>query len=402
MSVDRGVIVAAARTPIGALSGSLSGRSAPQLAGRTIDAVVKAAAGGDGGARFQASDVQEVFMGCVLTAGVGQAPATQASREGGLPWSVPTTAINKVCSSGLKAVICASQTITTKTQDVVIAGGMESMSRAPFLMPAASRTGLRYGSQTVPDTLVHDGLTDPWDLHPMGVCAEHCSKEYAITREAQDAYAVQSYQRALHALDNGLFKKEIVPIEVLEKKKLVVVDEDAEPRRVDFSKISSLRPVFTAGGTVTAANASSLNDGAASVLVTSAEFAKSRNLKPMARILSYADAAQTSLLFTTAPSLAIPIALERAGLKRSDVDLWEINEAFSVVALVNMQLLELDPAKVNVNGGGVSLGHPIGSSGARIVVTLLHALEQRGASIGVAAICNGGGGASAIVVERVV
>ncbi|CEP01582.1 hypothetical protein PBRA_008524 [Plasmodiophora brassicae] len=380
-------------------------------------------------------------MGCVLTAGVGQAPATQASREGGLPWSVPTTAINKVCSSGLKAVICASQvgvcrppkrvvltspprrhqTITTKTQDVVIAGGMESMSRAPFLMPAASRTGLRYGSQTVPDTLVHDGLTDPWDLHPMGVCAEHCSKEYAITREAQDAYAVQSYQRALHALDNGLFKKEIVPIEVLEKKKLVVVDEDAEPRRVDFSKIcpesppSSLRPVFTAGGTVTAANASSLNDGAASVLVTSAEFAKSRNLKPMARILSYADAAQTSLLFTTAPSLAIPIALERAGLKRSDVDLWEINEAFSVVALVNMQLLELDPAKVNVNGGGVSLGYVACAGGtpsdrqvrpwpnrARIVVTLLHALEQRGASIGVAAICNGGGGASAIVVERVV
>eukprot|EP00474_Spongospora_subterranea_P009992 CRZ10450.1 hypothetical protein [Spongospora subterranea] len=278
---------------------------------------------------------------------------------------------------------------------------MESMSRAPFLLPLSARNGFKYGSQSISDSVLLDGLTDPWDLHHMGVCAEHCAKEFGISREAQDTYAAESYKRAIAAQDRGDFANEIVPVSVTKRGKTTKVDADEEPKNVNFDKITQLRPVFTStGGTVTAANASTLSDGAAAVLVTSTEFASKHGIKPMAQILGYGEASQKSLLFPTAPSLAIPLALERAGVDKADVDLWEINEAFAVVTLANIKLLNLDPAKVNVNGGAVSLGHPLGASGCRIVVTLLHALIQRNLSIGVAAICNGGGGASAIVVKR--
>ena len=384
-------IISAVRTPIGSFGGNLSTVSATRLGATAIRAAVEKAA-------IKPADVQEVFMGNVLSANLGQAPATQAAKFAGLP-DVPATTINKVCASGTKAIMFGAQSIALGLNDIVVAGGMENMSSVPYFLDKA-RNGYRLGNGEIIDGLVKDGLWDVYNNYHMGSAAELCATDCNISREEQDTYAIESYKRSQAAQASGKFNDEIVPVEITDRKgEVTVISADEEPTAVKFEKIPSLKPVFKKDGSVTAANASALNDGAAALVLMSKEKAEELGLKPIAKILGYADAQQAPEWFTTAPSKAIPRALENAGIDASQVDYYEINEAFSVVALANNQILNLDAAKVNVNGGAVSLGHPLGASGARIVVTLLNVLKQNGGKIGVAGICNGGGGASAIVIE---
>lgn len=386
------VIVAAARTPIGSFMGALSTVPAPLLGAAAIKGALAKI-------NLDASLVDEVIMGNVVQAGVGQAPARQAVRFAGLPDSVIATTVNKVCASGMKAVMQAAQAIQCGDAEIVIAGGMENMSLIPHYVNM--RTGTKFGPATLVDGLQKDGLTDAYDNNAMGVCADMCATEYEISREDQDKYAIQSYERSAKAWEAGKFDNEVVPVAVPQRKgDPIMVTKDEEYTNVKLDRITSLNAVFTKDGTVTAANASTINDGAAALILMSEDKAKELNLKPLAYIKSYADAEQEPKWFTTSPSVALPKALKRAGLSTSDVDFFEFNEAFSVVGLANSKILGLDNDKVNVNGGAVSLGHPLGCSGARIIVTLMNVLEQNNAKIGAAAICNGGGGASAIVIER--
>lgn len=386
------VIVAAKRTPIGAFGGSLSNFTAPELGAAAIFEVVKAAG-------ISPNQVQEVVMGNVLTAGVGQAPARQAAIKAGLLNTTPSTTINKVCASGMKAIMIATDQIRLGEADIIVAGGMESMTNVPYYLPK-QRYGSKYGHVQTEDGILKDGLWDVYNDYAMGNAAELCADECNISRQEQDDYAIESYKRAIKASDEGYFEQELIRMKIKDRKgNIEMFEKDEELDRVRFDKIPSLRPVFLKEGTVTAANASSINDGAAAVLLMSEEKATELGLKPIARILSHASAAKAPEWFTTAPADAIPLALKRANLSKDEVDLFEINEAFSVVALANNQLLELDHSKVNINGGAVSIGHPIGCSGARIIVTLVHALQRTNGTYGCAGICNGGGGASALVLE---
>ena len=386
------VIVAATRTPVGSFGGSLSGFSATQLGALIIKSAIEKAG-------LKPEHIQEVYMGNVLSANLGQAPATQAAIYAGLP-PLPATTVNKVCASGTKAIMLGAQSIALGQNDIVVAGGMESMSNVPYYLDKA-RNGYRLGNGQLTDGLIKDGLWDVYNDYHMGSAAELCATECKVSREDQDAYAIESYKRAQNAQSEGRFAGEITPVELKDKKgEVTFFAEDEEPNAVKFDKIPSLKPVFKKDGTVTAANASTLNDGAAAVVLMSAEKAAEMGIKPLARIIAYADAQQAPEWFTTTPSKAIPLALHRAGLSAAQIDYFEINEAFSVVSIANNRLLGLDPAKVNVNGGAVAIGHPLGASGARIVVTLLHVLQQRNARYGTAGICNGGGGASAIVIEN--
>jgi acetyl-CoA C-acetyltransferase len=386
------VIVAATRTAIGSFGGSLASLSAPQLGAIVIKSAVEKAG-------LKPEQIQEVYMGNVLSANLGQAPATQAAIFAGLPY-LPATTINKVCASGMKAIMLAAQSISLGENDIVVAGGMESMSNVPYYLDKA-RNGYRLGNGQLTDGLIKDGLWDVYNDYHMGSAAELCAADCNVTREDQDAFAIESYKRAQASQKDGKFKAEITPVELKDKKgEVTLFADDEEPAAVKFDKIPSLKPVFKKDGTVTAANASTLNDGATALVLMSAEKAAEMGIKPLAKIVSYADAQQAPEWFTTAPSKAIPLALHRAGLSSSQIDYFEINEAFSVVAIANNRLLELDPAKVNVNGGAVALGHPLGASGARIIVTLLHVLQQNNGKFGAAGICNGGGGASAMVIEN--
>lgn len=386
------VIVEAKRTPIGAFGGSLASFTAPELGSTAILELLKSSG-------ISADQVQEVVMGNVLTAGIGQAPARQAALKAGLSQKTPSTTVNKVCASGMKAIMIAADQIRLGDADVVVAGGMESMTNVPYYLPK-HRYGSKYGHVQTEDGILKDGLWDVYNDFAMGNAAEICAKECKISREEQDEFAIESYKRAQEAQEKGYFDNELIKVKVTDRKgNVTIVDKDEEVARVNFEKIPNLRPVFDKEGTVTAANASSINDGAAAVLVMSAEKAKELGLKPIAKILSHGSAAKAPEWFTTAPSDAIPIALKKANLSIDKIDLFEINEAFSVVSIANNQILELDPKKVNIHGGAVSIGHPIGCSGARIVVTLLHALKRTGGKYGCAGICNGGGGASALVVE---
>jgi acetyl-CoA C-acetyltransferase len=386
------VIVSAVRTPIGSFGGSLAQFSATQLGGFAIKAAIEKAG-------LKPEQIQEVYMGNVLSANLGQAPATQAAKFAGLP-DLPATTINKVCASGTKAIMLAAQSIANGDNDIIVAGGMESMSNVPYYLDKA-RNGYRLGHGQITDGLVKDGLWDVYNDYHMGSAAELCATECNISREAQDNFAIESYKRAQSAQTTGKFAGEIVAVEVKDRKgEITWVDTDDEPTAVKFDKIPSLKPVFKKDGTVTAANASTLNDGAAALVLMSADKAKELGLTPLAKILGYADAQQAPEWFTTAPSKAIPLALHKANIDIKNVDFFEINEAFSVVSLANNQLLDLNENQVNVNGGAVSLGHPLGASGARIVVTLLSVLTQNDGKIGVAGICNGGGGASALVIEK--
>jgi len=387
-------IVSAVRTPLGSFGGKLSGLTAVELG----SAAIKGALGKAG---VKADAVQEVFMGNVISANLGQAPARQAAIGAGIGYQVPCTTVNKVCASGMKAVMFAAQSIMLGINDVVVAGGMESMSNVPFYVPKA-RFGYKYGNAEFVDGLVKDGLFEVYYKFPMGNCADNTAKEMNISREEQDAYAIQSYQRSADAWAKGNFKEEVVPVEMKGRKgETIVIDEDEEYKNVMFEKIPSLRPVFDKEGTVTAANASTMNDGASALVLVSKEKMEELGLKPLAKIIGFADAATDPLWFTTAPALAIPKAIKHAGITADDVDFYEINEAFSAVALANQKELNLDPEKLNVYGGAVSLGHPLGASGARIIATLNSVLHQESGSIGVAGICNGGGGASAMVIEKV-
>lgn len=386
------VIISAVRTPIGSFGGSLSVFSATQLGGFAIKGAIEKAG-------IKPEQVQEVYMGNVLAANLGQAPATQAAKFAGLP-DLPATTINKVCASGTKAIMLAAQSIALGENEIVVAGGMESMSNVPYYLDKA-RNGYRLGHGQITDGLVKDGLWDVYNDYHMGSAAELCAETCKITREDQDQFAIQSYKRAQDAQAIGKFKEEIVSVEIKDRKgEITLFSEDEEPATVKFDKIPSLKPVFKKDGTVTAANASTLNDGAAALVLMSADKAKELGLTPLAKVLAYADAQQAPEWFTTAPSKAIPLALQRTNISKDQVDYFEINEAFSVVSLANNQELGLDSEKVNVNGGAVAIGHPLGASGARIVVTLLSVLQQNNGKIGVAGICNGGGGASAIVIEN--
>ena len=384
-------IVSAARTPMGSFLGSLSSVPATKLGSTAIQGALKMAG-------LDPKEVEEVYMGNVLQAGMGQAPARQAALGAGLSESVPCTTINKVCASGMKAVALARATIAMGEADIVIAGGMENMSQVPHYLEA--RKGSKFGDIKMRDGMLVDGLTDVYNKTHMGNCAELCAKENNITREDQDAFAVTSYKRSAHAWENGAYQSEVVPVKIPQRKgDPIVFSEDEEYKNVKMDKIATLRPAFDKEGTVTAANASTLNDGASAVILASEEAVNRLGLAPIAKIIGCADAAHDPKWFTTAPSLALPIALDRAGISAEDIDLWELNEAFAVVGIANNQKLGLNPEKVNVNGGAVSLGHPLGSSGCRIVVTLAHALKARGLKYGAAGICNGGGGASALVIE---
>ena len=387
------VIVSAVRTPIGSFMGGLSTISASRLGAAAIKGALDKI-------QLDVNLVDEVFMGNVVQAGVGQAPARQAAIYAGLPNSVACTTVNKVCASGMKSVMLAAQAIQCGDAEIVVAGGMENMSLIPHYMHL--RNGYKFGPATMIDGMQKDGLTDAYDNNAMGVCADLCAAEYNFTREDQDNFAIQSYERSVTAWGSGKFDNEIVPVAVPQRKgDPILISKDEEFTNVKLDRIPSLNAVFTKDGTVTAANASTINDGAAALVVMSEEKALSLGLKPLAYIRSYADAAQEPKWFTTTPSKAIPKALEKAGLTITDVDYFEFNEAFAVVGLANAKILGLDTNKINVNGGAVSLGHPLGCSGARIIVTLLNVLEQNNGKIGAAAICNGGGGASAIVIERI-
>lgn len=393
MDKDDIVILSAARTPIGAFQGALASLPAHALGARAIAAAVERAG-------LSPQDVEQVNMGCVLTAGQGQAPARQAAIGAGLPVATGALTLNKVCGSAMRAVMIARNDLLCGDYKVVVAGGMESMSQAPYLA-AGVRDGLRLGHGRLVDSTIHDGLWDPYnDLH-MGSCAELCAAEYKVSREEQDAYSLESYARARQASESGLAGEEIVPVEVAQRKgPPKAVDKDEEPFKVDLDRIGSLKPAFQKDGTVTAGNASKINDGAAALALTTAGHAQKLGKKPLARIVAHASLAQKPEWFTTAPVGAARLALDRAGLSTSDIDLWEVNEAFAVVAIAFLRDLGLSPDRVNVRGGAVALGHPIGCSGARILVTLLHAMAERGARRGCAAICIGGGEATAMIVER--
>lgn len=387
------VIVSAARTPIGSFMGSLSSVTATQLGATAIKGALHKI-------NLDPGLVNEVLMGNVVQAGVGQAPARQAARYAGLPDSTPCTTVNKVCASGMKAVMQGAQAILTGDAEIVVAGGMENMSMIPHYVHL--RNGVKFGPTTMVDGMQKDGLTDAYDNNAMGVCADMCATEYKITREEQDAFAIQSYQRSAKAWEAGKFDNEVVPVEIPQRRgEPIIFSKDEEYTNVKLDKIPTLNAVFTKDGTVTAANASTINDGAAALVLMSEEKATALGLKPLAYIKSYADAEQEPKWFTTSPAKALPKALDNAGISLSDVDYFEFNEAFAVVGLANTKILGLDNDKVNVNGGAVSLGHPLGCSGARIIVTLMNVLEQNNAKIGAAAICNGGGGASAIIIERI-
>jgi len=387
-------IVSAARTPIGSFGGTLASFSATKLGSIAIKGALEKAG-------VSPEQVNEVYMGNVLSANVGQAPATQAARFAGIPDNVPSTTINKVCASGMKAIILGAQSIALGENEIVVAGGMESMSNVPYYLDKA-RNGYRLGHGQITDGLVKDGLWDVYKDYHMGSAAELCAAECKISREDQDAFAIDSYKKAAAAIEAGKFKNEIVPVEIPQKGGTSLsFDIDEEYKAVKFEKIPGLKPVFQKDGTVTAANASTLNDGAAAVVLMSKEKAEELGIQPLAVIRSFADAQQAPEWFTTAPAKALPKAISKAGLQIGDVDYFEINEAFSVVSLANNQLMGLDASKVNVNGGAVSIGHPLGCSGARIVVTLVNVLIQNNGKIGAAGICNGGGGASAIVIERI-
>jgi acetyl-CoA C-acetyltransferase len=387
-------IVSAVRTPIGSWGGALKDVTAPRLGAAAIKAALERAG-------VKGEDVDEVLMGCVLQANLGQAPARQAARFAGLPDKVICTTVNKVCASGMKAVTQGAQAIMLGDADVVVAGGMESMSNVPFYN-TNQRWGSRFGNVTVVDGIAHDGLTDVYHNYPMGNAAELCATECGISREDQDAFAIQSYQRSQAAWNEGRFKDEVVPVEVPQRSgEPKVFDRDEEPWNVNFDKIPSLRSAFVKGGSVTAANSSTMNDGAAALVLMSKEKADELGIKPIARIRGYADVEQAPEWFTTAPSVAVPKAVKKAGLTMEDVDYLELNEAFSVVGIENSRRMKLRPDQVNLNGGAVSIGHPLGASGARILVTLINVLQQKDARIGAAGICNGGGGGSAVVLERV-
>ena len=386
-------VVSAVRTPMGSFQGSLSTVPAPQLGAAAIKGALAAA-------NVAPESIDEVFMGNVLQAGVGQAPARQAAMAAGLAHNVPCTTVNKVCASGMKSIALGTQAILCGDAHMVVAGGMENMSMVPHYLKA--RNGVKFGNINVQDGMLLDGLTDVYNATHMGNCAELCAKEKGISREAQDAFAIESYKRATAAWEEGKFGSEVVPVMVPQRRgDDVVVDCDEEHRNVKLDKIPTLRPAFDREGTVTAANASTLNDGASAVLLASEEAVVKHGLTPLAKILATADAAQAPEWFTTAPSLALPKALAKAGLTLADIDLWELNEAFSVVGIANNQALDLNPECVNVHGGAVALGHPLGSSGSRFVVTLIHALRDRQLTTGAAGICNGGGGASALVLKVV-
>ncbi len=387
-------IVSAVRTPMGSYGGVLSSVPATKLGATAIKGALEKAG-------IDAKEVQEVYMGNVLQANLGQAPARQAAIFAGIGQNVPCTTINKVCASGMKSIMLAAQSIMTGDNDVVVAGGMENMSAVPYYMED-TRWGARLGNKTVVDGLVKDGLTDVYNNYHMGNAAELCSVECEVTREDQDDYAIASYERSAKAWADGKFAEEIVPVEVPQRRgDALIVNEDEEYKNVKMDKIRSLRPVFQKEGTVTAANASTLNDGASALVLMSKEKMEALGLKAIAKIVSYADAAQEPERFTTAPSLALPKALDKAGLKTTDVDFYELNEAFAVVGIANNKKMGLNPEKVNVNGGAVSLGHPLGNSGSRIIVTLINVLKQNNGKLGAAGICNGGGGASALVIENV-
>ncbi|MCF6128648.1 acetyl-CoA C-acyltransferase [Flavobacterium sp. AS60] len=386
------VIVSAVRTPIGSFMGSLATVTATQLGAAAIKGALNKI-------NLDPHLVDEVLMGNVVQAGVGQAPARQAAKFAGLPDDVPCTTVNKVCASGMKAVMQGAQAIMTGDAEIVVAGGMENMSLIPHYVHL--RNGVKFGPTTMVDGMQKDGLTDAYDGNAMGVCADLCATEYKITREEQDAFAIQSYERSAKAWEAGKFNNEVVPVEIPQRRgEPIIFSKDEEYTNVKLDKIPALNAVFTKDGTVTAANASTINDGAAALVLMSEEKANALGLKPLAYIKSYADAEQEPKWFTTSPAKALPKALDKAGISISDVDFFEFNEAFSVVGLANAKILGLDNDKVNVNGGAVSLGHPLGCSGARIIVTLINVLEQNNAKVGAAAICNGGGGASAIVIER--
>ncbi|MCB0493052.1 MAG: acetyl-CoA C-acyltransferase [Cyclobacteriaceae bacterium] len=386
-------IVSAVRTPIGSFGGSFASLSAIQLGATAVKGAMDRIG-------LDPKAIQEVYMGNVISAGLGQAPATQVAVAAGLGYEIPCTQVNKVCASGMKAIMVGAQSIMLGHNDVVVAGGMESMSNVPFYLPKA-RFGYKFGNGELVDGLSFDGLNDIYNHCAMGVCSDNTAKEMNISREEQDEYAINSYKRAAASWAAGKFKDEVVPVEIKGRKgDITLMAEDEEYKNVFFDKIPSLRPAFGKEGTATAANASTLNDGAAAVILMSKEKATELGLKPIAKILGFADAAQDPMWFTTAPSLAIPKAMKMAGVDKKDVGYYEINEAFSAVALANNKNLELSIDKVNVNGGAVALGHPLGASGARITVTLANVLKQNNASIGVAGICNGGGGASAIVIEN--
>lgn len=386
-------IIAAVRTPMGSWGGALKDFSATKLGAIAIKGALERAG-------VAASEVNEVLMGSVLQANLGQAPARQAARFAGIPDNVPCTTVNKVCASGMKAVMQGAQSILLGDADVVVAGGMESMSNVPFYNENL-RWGSKYGNVTLIDGLAKDGLTDVYHNYAMGNAADMCARECNISREAQDEFAIESYKRSQAAWDAGKFDNEIVPVEVPQKKgDPIKISKDEDPWNVKFDKIPGLRPAFSKEGTVTAANASTMNDGAAALVLMSKEKAEALGLKPIAKIVGYADAEQAPEWFTTSPSLAVPKAVAKAGLKMEDINYFELNEAFSVVGIVNSQKMNLDPSKVNVNGGAVALGHPLGCSGARIIATLINVLNQNNAKYGAAGICNGGGGASAVVIER--
>ncbi|TAK42423.1 MAG: acetyl-CoA C-acyltransferase [Saprospiraceae bacterium] len=386
-------IVAAVRTPLGSFGGSLSSVPAPQLGAAAIRGALAKA-------NVAAEAVNEVFMGNVVSANLGQAPARQAANFAGIPHNVPCTTINKVCASGMKSIMLGAQSIMLGHNDIVVAGGMENMSQAPFYVPNA-RWGYKYGHSTLVDGLAKDGLDDAYEHCAMGIYSDRTSEKYHISREEQDAFTVDSYKRSAASTEAGIFQAEIVPVEVPQRKgSPVVVREDEEFRKVVYEKIPSLRPAFSKDGTATAANSSTINDGASALVLAGEKKLKELNLKPLARIVSFADAEQEPAWFTTTPTIAAPKALERAGLKKEDIDFFEINEAFSTVPLAFEKIMGVSHERMNVLGGAVALGHPLGASGARIVTTLNNVLHQRNGRYGLAAICNGGGGASAIILEK--
>lgn len=386
-------IVAAVRTPMGAFMGGLSTVPATKLGSVAIEGALNKG-------NIKPEWVDEVFMGNVLQAGVGQAPARQAALGAGIGNNVPCTTINKVCASGMKSVIIGAQSILAGDNEIVVAGGMENMSMVPHYVDG--RNGVKFGNIQLLDGITKDGLLDVYDQVPMGVCAEKCAEEHNITREDQDNFAITSYKRAAAAWEAGKFNDEIVPVSVPQRKgDAIIISEDEEYKNVRLDKIPELRPAFTKDGTITAANASTLNDGASALILASEEAVQKHGLKPIGRIVSYGDAAHEPVWFTTAPSKAVPVALKKAGLTTDQIDFWELNQAFSVVGLANTKILGLNPDKVDVNGGAVALGHPLGNSGSRVIVTLLNVLKQNGGKFGAAGICNGGGGASAIVIENI-
>jgi len=387
------VIVSATRTPMGSFGGALASLTATQLGSIAIKSAIEKAG-------IDKNIIDEVFMGNVLQANLGQAPAKQAAIFSGLPENIPCTTINKVCASGMKAIILAAQSIKSGDNNIVIAGGMESMSNVPHYLDSV-RKGKKLGDLKATDGLVKDGLTDVYNKVHMGICAEKCAIEMNISRKKQDDFAIESYNKSSKAWIEGKFKEEITPVEINKRGEKILIEEDEEFKNVKLEKIPKLRPVFDKEGTVTAANASTLNDGASALVIMSAEKAKELNIKPIAKIISYSDASQEPEWFTTAPAKALPLALKKANLSIADINFFELNEAFSVVGLANINILDIESTKVNVNGGAVSLGHPLGNSGSRIVVTLINVLKQNNAKNGAAAICNGGGGASSIIIESI-